>query len=143
VAENNPEYPIGYGKPPKETRFQKGKSGNPKGRPKGSLNMATLFHRIVSERVSVTEGNRQKTMSRGEVILHQMCNKAAAGDARARHHFLGCLQTFRSDEDAGELTERQTSERKLFQNFVERLNRMAPKADTSSEEPEDVSNIIE
>ena len=31
-----PTYEVGYGKPPQATRFQPGKSGNPKGRPKGS-----------------------------------------------------------------------------------------------------------
>lgn len=32
------DYEVGYGKPPAETRFKKGQSGNPNGRPKGSRN---------------------------------------------------------------------------------------------------------
>ena len=36
------QYEVGYGKPPQATRFQPGKSGNPKGRPKGSRNRTKL-----------------------------------------------------------------------------------------------------
>ena len=32
------QYEVGYGKPPKSTQFKPGRSGNPKGRTKGSRN---------------------------------------------------------------------------------------------------------
>ena len=35
------EQPVGYGNPPKESRFKKGQSGNQRGRPKGSKNLKT------------------------------------------------------------------------------------------------------
>ena len=36
-------YEVGYGKPPLQTRFRKGKSGNPKRRGTGTRNFAAIF----------------------------------------------------------------------------------------------------
>jgi hypothetical protein len=74
---------VGYGKPPQSTRFQKGVSGNPKGRPKGSLNVASLFLRTLREKVVVNENGRRKTVTKLEAALKQLVNKAASGDLRA------------------------------------------------------------
>jgi hypothetical protein len=37
------DYTVGYGKPPVETRFQKGQSGNPEGRPRSTKKLVTLL----------------------------------------------------------------------------------------------------
>ena len=71
---------VGYGKPPESTRFRKGVSGNPKGRPKGSLNVATAFTKALREKVVINENGRRKTVTKMEAALKQLVNKAAAGD---------------------------------------------------------------
>jgi hypothetical protein len=76
---------VGYGKPPHATRFKKGVSGNPKGRPKGSLNVATLFAKCVREKVVINEHGRRKKISKLEVAVKQVINKGASGDLRAFH----------------------------------------------------------
>jgi hypothetical protein len=74
---------VGYGSPPKATRFKKGISGNPKGRPKGSLNVATLFIKTLREKVVINEHGKRKKVTKLEAALKQLSNKAASGDLRA------------------------------------------------------------
>ena len=85
MVDNNDSKKVGYGKPPKHSQFAKGKSGNPKGRPKGSQNLATLLQKITRQRVSVTENGRSREISKAEAIFVQMVNKALRGDLGATH----------------------------------------------------------
>jgi Family of unknown function (DUF5681) len=85
-----PELPkeVGYGKPPGATRFKKGVSGNPRGRPKGSLNVATVFVKTLREKVVINESGQRKTVTKLEAALKQLVNKAASGDIRALRQLL-------------------------------------------------------
>ncbi len=76
-------YDVGHGKPPKDTRFQKGKSGNPLGRPKGNRSVLTVAESTWNERVPVTENGARKRISKLEAIFKQVVNKAASGDLQA------------------------------------------------------------
>jgi hypothetical protein len=78
-----PKHPVGYGKPPKHTRFRKGRSVNPKGRPKGSKNLGTILLGAVNERVTVTDESGSRKLSKLEVMHKQLANKGATGDLRA------------------------------------------------------------
>lgn len=80
---DDPDYDVGYGKPPVGTRFRKGKSGNPMGRPKGALNLETVLERTLREKVVVNENGRRRVVSKMEVALKQLANKAAAGELKA------------------------------------------------------------
>ena len=63
------DYEVGYGKPPRETRFAKGQSGNPRGRPSGAKNFKTLLSEALNEPVIVTEnGGRRKVTKRQAII---------------------------------------------------------------------------
>ena len=82
------DYAVGYGKPPEHTRFQKGQSGNPKGRPKGSLNLATALNRALREKVVVTENGRRKTLTKLDVAIKGLVNRAVKGDPKATQQML-------------------------------------------------------
>ena len=69
--------------PPEHTRFQPGRSGNPKGRPKGRIGRVALLRRILEERVEIREGDRVRKMSKFEAMHYTMVHKALKGDAKA------------------------------------------------------------
>jgi hypothetical protein len=76
-------YEIGFGKPPKHSKFRKGFSGNPKGRPKGRRNLATVLERTLQEKVVINENGARRTVTKLEAAVKQLVNKAAAGDLAA------------------------------------------------------------
>jgi replication-associated recombination protein RarA len=79
----NAEEKIGYCNPPQRTQFKKGHSGNPKGRPKGKRNLATVLEKTLHEKVIINENGRRKTITKLEAAVKQLVNKAASGDLRA------------------------------------------------------------
>lgn len=50
------DYEIGYKKPPKDGQFKKGQSGNPNGRPRGSKNKKKVFDDILSQEITLANG---------------------------------------------------------------------------------------
>ena len=82
-TETTTDYEVGYGKPPRHAGFQKGQSGNPKGRPKGSKNFGTLVSEALDEKVSLTEDGRRRRITKRELVIKQLVNKSASADLRA------------------------------------------------------------
>lgn len=91
-------YAVGYKRPPKETRFQKGRSGNPKGRPKGARGVDAVLKEIMNEKIAVkTAGGRQK-MRRKVAMLHRAVDLALAGNTRMMELILRRLDSAEARE---------------------------------------------
>ena len=73
----------GYRHPPEKSRFKTGQSGNPHGRPKGALNMATILERTLREPVIIVENGKRITVTKLEAALKQVVNQAASGKLKA------------------------------------------------------------
>ena len=86
------DYRVGYGKPPLETRFQQGQSGNPRGRPRGAKNLATLLEEALNELVVVNENAGRRRISKRKAALKQLVNEAAKGNWRALKLLVDILQ---------------------------------------------------
>ena len=87
AAEESPkqasDYEVGYRRPPAHSRFKPGRSGNPKGRPKGARGLNTLARELLTARVPVRTGSGEKRMHRIEAVLHKTFELALKGNPRA------------------------------------------------------------
>jgi|SRR5581483_22465 len=98
-------YEVGFGKPPRSTRFRKGMSGNPKGRPKGSKSLAIVLAQMGRQRVKVTINGKVRNLSRLEMMVMQLSNKAASGDLKAIRELLIAHRIFAEPEQTTEALE--------------------------------------
>ena len=79
----NSNYQVGYGRPPAGSRFKKGASGNPRGRPKHSKNMKTIIREALTAPVTVREGERTRRVPKIEGIVLRQVEAALKGDEKA------------------------------------------------------------
>jgi hypothetical protein len=77
------DYEVGYGKPPRHTRFRPGQSGNPSGRPKGTRNLASDLSEELREKIIVTEGGKSRETTKQRAIVKTAVARALKGDMRA------------------------------------------------------------
>ena len=90
---------MGYGKPPRHTRFTKGQSGNPRGRPRGAKNLKTLLSEALNECVIVTENGGRRKVTKREAIITQLVNRSATADWRAIKILLDLVREIEGQSD--------------------------------------------
>jgi hypothetical protein len=77
------DYEVGYGRPPQGTRFQPGRSGNPRCRPRKPKTVGALLQQGLSRRVEIKENGCTRRRSAEEIVVMQLINKAAKGELGA------------------------------------------------------------
>ena len=122
--DDKPDYKVGYKKPPLHTRFQKGQSGNPRGRPRGSKNFSTLLTDALNEPVVVTEDGRRRKISKRDLGFKQLANKFAMAEAQATKMLLGLMLERERLAAAAAPTERPSfgaADKQVIANLLKRL----------------------
>jgi Family of unknown function (DUF5681) len=143
AKEGHDDYVVGYGRPPAHTRFQKGQSGNPKGRQKGCKNLSTLMERVLDETVTIKENGSQKIITKREAFLKQLVNKAASGDLRSIQLAINYLQQLelRAQPSTPDGEQPDMEDAALIDGILERLKNSSNKAVEEEEKDENKEKV--
>ena len=93
---------IGYGNPPDATKFKRGVSGNPKGRPKREPTaLGEIVRNALNSPVRYLEKGRAKTTTLRELTLKLLIERAAKGELAAAEHVLKVRAQAKRDGEVG------------------------------------------
>lgn len=121
MGERKDGYDVGYGKPPNRTRFKSGRSGNPRGRPKGTLNLKTDIEEEMSERIRIREGDRDFSVSKQRAVIKALVAKALKGDPRAASLLLAMIaKHFEKELTSDDATPMSSNDLEIIEAFFAR-----------------------
>jgi len=147
--DDKPDYEVGYQKPPKNTQFRKGQSGNPSGRPKMQKSVSQLTHEVSNRKINVTDGGKQVKMTRIEIMVKQLMQKAMQGDLRAIREVTNILALHAESAIPSEdVTRERSTKEEMMQGFLTMMANMRGEQPLEASEIEDdeeedeCSNVI-
>jgi hypothetical protein len=117
------EHASNYRQPPLHTRFRKGQSGNPRGRPRE--NLAALLAAALNEKVTVTENGTRREVRKREAVIAQLVNKSASADLRATKMLIDMLRDIEKQAEPAPAGKSPFSptDKEVVQQLIARLRR--------------------
>lgn len=131
------DYDVGFGKPPKATRFKPGQSGNPRGRPRGQANLLTDVLKELSEQIRISESGREKTVSKQRAMIKALVAKSLKGEARAASILIGLLTKLVESETSAAAVEVPAATATADQAIIEAFLRRSTAATSNQEGGDD------
>ena len=94
---DNSDSGAGYKKPPAATRFRKGLSGNPRGRPKGRHRQAP-YEAVLGQMVTIREEGVERKVTAAEAFLLQLAKRGLEGDLSAARKTMTAIDAGKSGQ---------------------------------------------
>jgi hypothetical protein len=123
MSDTERQYAAAYRKPPLHTRFKKGQSGNPRGRPK--KNLAALLAAALNEKVKATVDGKRKQVTKREAVITQLVNKSASAELRATKMLIEMMRDIekKADPAPAEKSPFSPTDKEVVQQLIARLRR--------------------
>lgn len=130
------DYQVGYGKPPRATRWKKGKSGNPCGRPKGSRGLKTDLHAELVSRMEIQINGQRVSGTKQQLMLKTLTARAAAGDVRAITKLVDLvLQIFGPEDRGADQVRLSANDQALLDNLLTETGAPMDREEEDGNEP--------
>ncbi|MCZ6772726.1 MAG: DUF5681 domain-containing protein [Proteobacteria bacterium] len=126
---------VGYGRPPKKSRWKSGQSGNLKGRPRNAKNIKTVVEQEAYATIKIKEGGKTGTVTKVEALMKSMMAKGIKGDTKAASIAWGLLKDFLPHEDpqAAEYSSPTEEELNILYNHADFLEAVEKVSDVPDE----------
>jgi hypothetical protein len=141
-------YNVGFGKPPRETQFKKGQSGNPTGRPRQARALKTDLLDVLDIEVAVSLPGGPERMPMQRAMTLSLAAKAAKGDVRAAQAIIRLIE-LTAPERLKDTTDTQSldpAEKIMLARLLGEMGLDAPcrkgAASPSTEDPDDDFDIV-
>lgn len=110
---------VGYGRPPKHSRWKKGQSGNPRGRPKAKRDPGDELLAELGELIQITEGGRTRSITKMRALIKSLIARAIKGDTRAGNLILVWRARQLADNPEAE-PDLSPQDRKIVEEYLDR-----------------------
>ena len=121
VEAPQPDYSVGYRRPPKGGRFVRGQSGNPRGRPKGRVSMPAVVNKLANRKVRINDGSGSKWVTVLEALLAVQSARALKGDTKSTAILLDLINQLGEPEEDNNATPLESEDQATLQRALARL----------------------
>lgn len=108
---------VGYGRPPRKTRFQPGQSGNPSGRPRRTLDVRAEIEAELLQLITVGKGDQRVTTTKARLVIKSVVAAAISGNMAAAKLALDVLKLQPLEQGAAD--QLAANDRELLQKFLD------------------------
>jgi Family of unknown function (DUF5681) len=112
---------VGYKRPPKSSQFQRGKSGNARGRPKGTTNFKTDLAAEMRERITLRDKNgRPLKITKQRALIKMLFSSALQNEKSGITALLACMRYFGTGNEEPVTETADLEDLDMIKDYVER-----------------------